>query len=43
MLLLEMVFDSCQKLTREIKQVRLVNIVLDPAMNRTHEPKNCCI
>jgi len=43
MLLVEMVFDSCQKLIREIKQARLVNIVLDAVRKRTHEMKNHCI
>ena len=37
MLLFEAVLDSCQKLNREIKQARLVNIVLDAVKKRTHE------
>jgi len=36
-LLFEAVCDGSQKLTREIKQARRVNIVLDAVMKRTHE------
>jgi len=42
-LLFEAMFGSCQKLIRKIKQARLVNIVLDAAMKRTHELQNGCI
>jgi len=37
--LFETVFCEYQKLYREIKQARLVNIVLDAAKTRTHELK----
>jgi len=36
-LLFEAVFDSCQKFIREIMQARILNIVLDAVMKRTHE------
>jgi len=42
-LLFETVFCEYQKLTREIKQARLVNIVLGAVVKRTHETKKHCI
>jgi len=36
-------FSNYQKSIREIKQARLVNIVLDAVMKRTHEMTNYCI
>jgi len=38
-ILFETVFCNYQKLNWEIKQVRLVNIVLDAVKKRTHESK----
>jgi len=42
-LLFETMFCEYQKLTRDIKQARLVNIVLGAVVKRTHETKNHCI